>query len=287
MTTEIQIGLWGPREAGKTTFLAMLYHECLRREWRIKPEGEALKFVKDTHRFLFNKGEFPPPTQISATKVYQFRVTPPQRGLFGGRSSRTFVLSFPDVGGEWYEDYEKARAQAQSGQNPMEILARCRGLLLLVDPDPSFRNRREEDDPDRGGEQKASSYFEMLLDLTSELEGASGEAGSTVRYVAVVLTKMDKPGNWEQRDQPDRFAQSVLTPHELRIIENLVPRDHLRYYASSAVGVFQDRDGQLRSNFEEFKDEEGKPKSRIPAPDKIQPFNVLEPLEWLMEMLSR
>jgi GTPase SAR1 family protein len=79
MTTEIpeiQIGLWGPREAGKTTFLAMLCHECFRKKWKVKPEGDASKFIKETHRILFGKGEFPPPTSIDATKVYRLRMVP-------------------------------------------------------------------------------------------------------------------------------------------------------------------------------------------------------------------
>jgi len=127
----------------------------------------------------------------------------------------------------------------------------------------------------------------MLLDLTSELKQSRSEPGSIEKYAAIVLTKVDMLGNWERRDHPDRFIRDVLTLDELRILESAFPKDHLRYFASSAVGMYQDKDGKMRSNCEESSDREGKQKYQIVSPYEIQPFNVFEPLEWLIEMLSR
>ena len=290
MIPEIQIGLWGPRDSGKTTFLAMLYHECLRREgWSIEPRGDSLGFIKGMHRMLFEEGRFPDPTPIGATKFYEFYVTPPKRGILPGRSSRTFILSFPDAGGEWYERYEVIKAQHSDEANPIQFLAKCHGLLLLVDPNrysPGRHGRNRLPGADEE-DQRLRSYFEMLLDLTSELKQSRSEPGSIEKYAAIVLTKVDMLGNWERRDHPDRFIRDVLTLDELRILESAFPKDHLRYFASSAVGMYQDKDGKMRSNCEESSDREGKQKYQIVSPYEIQPFNVFEPLEWLIEMLSR
>jgi len=267
----------------------MLYHECLMREdWSIEPVGEALKFIKEMHRRLFRQGLYPNPTPPDATKFYEFRMTRRERRFFGGRSSNSFELSFPDAAGEWYENYERAKATYPPEADPVRKLADCHAMLLLVDPAPLFaRGTPAETSYEAGVEedQSTSSYFEMLLNLIEALRGRESHLGPIAKYAALVFTKMDKEEYWEDRERPEQFAQKVLNPYELRIIESAFPPGRLRYFTSSAVGVFQDKDGRLRPNYEEFTDADDKRRFRILEPSRIQPLNVFEPLEWLLDEL--
>jgi len=288
---KVQIGLWGPRGAGKTTYLAMLYHECLRREdWNMEPQNkETTRFIKDMHQRLFKQGLFPDPTQPEGTTIYQFSMTRQKSGLWGRNSFDYFELLFPDAAGEWFENYEKAEARAEPDNDPVRKLAECNALLLLVDPAPLFARgspaETSHETDNEEDQESTPSYFSMLMNLIEALRGPHKHPGPILKYTALVFTKMDKREYWKYRERPEQFAQQVLTQYELSLIKKAFPPDHLRYFASSAVGVFQDEDGRLRPNCEESSDPDGNRIFRISDIDRVQPLNIFEPLEWLLDKL--
>lgn len=277
--SEIHIGLWGPRQAGKTTFLATLYHQCLEQDdWAIEPlDRESMEFIKEHHRLLYKQGEFPPPSQAAHPALYRFAITRFRRplGLWGKKVSQTFTLQFPDVGGEWYEDIQRARGLFPADADPTKILAQCNGLLFLIDPQPRFS------DESRGG-KKEMSYFELLLEVIFEMRQLCGiPSGPLPKYLALVFTKMDL---WyERRREGERFVREVLEKQAIKMLDTAFPSGRLRTFFSSSVGVVKSQGN--RPNWEAYEDEHGNQQSRIVNPHELKPFEVFEPVEWLIDQL--
>lgn len=312
--SKIRVGMWGPGESGKTTYLATLYHACQENEnWSIfEIDGPSKKFVNDSYRRMYVKGEFPAPTSSIEPSQYTFGVTCKVGGVLRRRREISFTLEVHDAAGEVFDDYENwAKMHPSDATDPLKQLASCDGILFMVDPNPRFVQKRlaiveatsenislrrqplpDEvemgySSPDQVHDTEAPlSYFEIINDFLFALRRIKQPAQVSRQHLAVVFSKMDIPDYYPFRDRPEEFAKQVLGQKIMRMLQNSFSGDRVEFFSSSSVGVFQDNSGQVRSNWEPFTDRKGKLNSRIVNPQHIQPFGVFEPLEWLLGKLG-
>ena len=98
MPRQFKIGLWGTAHAGKTTYLAMLYHSLLSKhdEWTVTADEDSRQFVEKAFEAIMNNRTFPEKTVES--RLYSYTVSHKHQ-------PKQFTLEFRDAPGELYEEY--------------------------------------------------------------------------------------------------------------------------------------------------------------------------------------
>ncbi|MBN2304509.1 MAG: hypothetical protein JXQ72_08540 [Anaerolineae bacterium] len=221
----IRIGIWGTPRAGKTTYLAMLYHTLLSDpdHWDVqagdmlagetqagdaessgKSEAEqAQKFVEQAFRDIFTGRTFPEKTV--ETRYYNYTVQD-KRGPTPGGEPKMMVLEFQDAPGELYEAYYHrdkrqqpgiAVAQRETGpqmadrtpQDLFDYLKACNGLLLFIDPAWGEQTRDQQ------------NYGQLLYQLFEDLRAHRRKENTPPPKVALCLVKVDGADElWNQRN---------------------------------------------------------------------------------------
>lgn len=281
----IKIGIWGPRQSGKTTYISTLYHECLLSDsWHIKPLDLITKnFITGSHMELRRGGVFPMRSDPTETPVYRFELSHTVRnGL--RKEKKVFMLEFPDPGGEWYDDYYAAKAKYPADADPMKYLLHSSALLFLIDPKPFFQKPVSE-----GG--TGADYFKVFMDTLFEIDQHRSmlQATDELQYLALAFTKIDQQGLWERRHRLEDIAKDILETETIRQIETAFPRRAMELFAVSSVGVLDSEGsgGEQRSNIEDITLEDGSTKPHIIDTRKMKPYNVFEPLEWLIQKIRK
>jgi len=203
---KITIGLWGTPRAGKTTYLAMLYHSflTLHDQWEIHAEPEAMAFIKHCFETIFVRRSFPEKT--IETVEYVFTVTNKQN------TRLQFDLTFIDAPGELYERYydtdsrttaqivpQSSTAERRTSTTPQQMfekLSACDGLLMLIDPVwqtlPNLQNM--------------VLYGSLLFDVLNDLKRLRLTTKGKAPLIGLCMTKAD--GN------PTLYSRVVPSPLE-------------------------------------------------------------------------
>ena len=259
------IGIWGPRKAGKTTYLSVLYHDCLANEWKMKAaDEESDEFRLKNYKRLFEEGEYPLATPLQDVGVYTYDIS--RIGSFGVAQSYRLVLA--DASGEWFENPIQVRNRFPEVVNPYERLVECHGLVLLLDPEDV--------------QAQKTTHFVTISRALGALERAASNNSVNkpiVPWMAVCFTKMDQEKyrfniNLEGQEMKV-FARQVLGEHIYQDILNACDPDRVRFFGCSSIGLEQN--GGNRS---EIATEESGGK-RI-DPSRIKPTHIFKPIEWLL-----
>lgn len=257
------VGIWGTKSAGKTMYLGMLRINIMRQHqhtWQMMPWNEhAGRFIGMVDAAL-SEHRFTAPTLPDQPDNLWFQIS--KRDPINHRD-QNYSLRVLDMPGEWYQMPEKA---VINGVNVLqEYLANCQGLLCLVDPD----SREQE---------RLNIYLGELL-RTLFLKNQRQRID---KRFAFCLTKMDLPAHRTHRHNPIPYVQQKLGQ---MLVDNLLQfciKDRVRFdFACSAVGFYP---GVRPERSNSGIDWEGN--AIIYETDKIQPFGLLEPLEWLFGQIK-
>lgn len=271
-----RIGLWGPRSAGKTTYLALLYHGRDQSGWKMTAvDDPSDEFRLAAHEQLFDKAKFPSPTNLSEVHTYGFDITRPN--LVG--KGKTFRLIVADASGEWFEDPSgMANRFPERQDNPYLQLASCQGLILLLDPTAVMGQRNK--------------YYRIISRALGMLKRHAGhgriEDAPLSSYLAICFTQMDKHANLRKyvgRDAEKslQFAKEVLGEETLKDLNDSCEPSKLEFFCITAIGWRQKvNQGEDPINVTTGSGQE----ATILDPGQIRPIGVFEPIEWLIGRFS-
>lgn len=276
----IRIGLWGTIGSGKTTYLHALTQYVTADGYRIKPGNpEAKQFVKDS--FSMDEDSFPPRTEPNpeSIKAYRFEIWREgweKTGIFTGKkTNKSAFLHFIDAGGEWYRNTEQMLEQhaneLNEARHPVKALRESQGLLCLLDTEVAMALRSE----------RTSLKGEFARDLFSLFTylGDTRSSGYVKPFIAMCLSKIDVPGAWSYRKKPFELVESIFPSKVLKVINDYCDPDRIGWFGISSVGVMKDEYGQEVSIVDSAE-------NRIIDPEQVNPFNLLEPLVWLLYHIS-
>jgi energy-coupling factor transporter ATP-binding protein EcfA2 len=334
-----RVGLWGAPGSGKTTFLAALSLAVQQTPQDLAIFGvdtESTAFLKQGTAALTSRRTFPASTQAGTQYSWVLRMTTqvPEKKFMKTKMTtvplelnldlldepgRVFgvdpdqqagaepvggsALGFDDDDDDDMADGGDYGIPAADGDDVMDRLASCDGLLLLFDPVQEWK----------AGD--AYEYFQgTLLELAQRrmMGGAPGD--KMPQYVAVCVTKFDHPDVYRRArtsglrtfsvDDPAFFPR---VPDHLaeRFFGNLVREsrtgnaefigsalrkyfypDRVKFFITSAVGFYKNPQSmrfQERDPMNLVPQEGGKP-PLIRGP--VHPINVAEPLVWLGQNLA-
>lgn len=241
-TESFQIGLWGAHNAGKTTYLAMLY-DALEQSpaWRVYTDEKGREFITAHTKTIRGEKHFPPSTEPSDEDPEEFIYEIYRKSKDEPNTYNRVDLKFLDAPGEYYEN------PYAPGINILDYLSGCHGLIFLVDPEPPST--------------EVSDYHNMVLDLLREFHKRSRQNSEThspflEQYLAFAATKVDKEGFWERCYQPknsadknkaniDKFVIEVMGQSTYNAVSNNYSQEgRYKLFAISSIGRSQNPDTQ-------------------------------------------
>ena len=258
------IGIWGPRGAGKTTYLSVLYNDCLADGWKMKAADQTSdEFRLKNYKLLFEQGQFPVATRPQEVDIYTYDIS--RVGSLGVVQSYRLVLA--DASGEWFENPTLMKNQFPDVLDPYERLVKCSGLVLLIDP--------------QDVQEKRPAHFVTISRALGELSRAASTNSVNrpiIPVMAVCFTKMDKKEfryNIDlEGDKMDAFAKDILGEHIYQDILSACARSRVKFFGCSSIGLDQSLDGVKYAT-----EESG---TKAIDPRKIKPKNIFKPIEWLL-----
>ena len=217
-----KISIWGTSKTGKTTYLAMLYHEALNNpQWHFEESNPAADaFVKEVYHKIFVERTFPKSTEGHHEYVYTLTHLTPDNTV-----NYVVELAFNDIAGEvyewFYEDGRKGDHQNAGGIAPQawfDRMSNSDGLLMLLDP--SWNERHSE-----------KPYNALVMDFLRQLRKRRKVADShdprlQRMYIALCMTKADAHTDWAKiANQQDWLCQRADDTSVQACDENCPMRD--------------------------------------------------------------
>lgn len=300
------ITLWGATATGKTSFLAALYGALFDQKtgWRLRGEDDASadKLVSFTDT-LVNQGTFPPATRDVDEFHWSLvgRVPSTEWRWYGPRRRRADVvvpLNVVDAAGEVLSASKGTKRAAT--QQFVTSLANSTGIVFCFDP---IR------------EHKYGDAFEHTFGVLAQLDSRLKPPGRLPHHVAVCVTKFDEPRMLDAAQQMGVVDYDVDPPYfprvmeseareffsrvcavsktrtarrVLPILEETFEPTRIRYFITSSIGFYVD---PLTGTFNPRDYQQ-----HIPGPTEldrgrirgdVRPINVVEPIIWLGNQLTR
>lgn len=137
-TSPILIGIVGKADAGKTTFLAMLYTLLLSgkklKEYNFAGTKTILGWDALYHRLKFKKGNvaFPQPTPVSSNRLYHFALRNEENQLKD--------VLFADASGEVFSSWSVNRNEELS-ENARWIYSNSNAFMLFIDCEALLKDK--------------------------------------------------------------------------------------------------------------------------------------------------
>ena len=255
----------GPRDSGKTTYLAGLAYwpDKQRRSkksslFSVQAIGDA-KMLEEKAENIICQGESLPPTDVAGgiddAPLYQFQIKT-DRFLKKNQQVNLVVRDYP---GEVFEELETGFSSQLNqdfiGESLMEDIEGC--LILLSDW------------------TKDSEYSRMLKKYIELMDSKS--RFNNLR-LAVAMSKCERGELWSGRLEPEMDIFDVHLPKTKQIVRSNIQAKNLRFYALSTFGVLGRNDPRPNR-----KDIAGKSGSNavLREPMRWQPYNMISPLYWL------
>jgi len=272
-----KIGVWGPSNSGKTSFLVSLMAEnWARYNYVTTSIGDSIPFIPD-----FKQGLFPSPTDSNTDLPrysYRFDKVIDDRGRTD--DSRSYHLSLMDVAG-----IETSNRKANHYQEYYEELATCQGIIVMIDVNAIKISYKEgESRFGRGGED----YYSGLARLFDNLPSKNNKIEA---FIAFCITKADLDPIWEKvkehRHKP-QIPFSVLEDFMGDEISALIQtrcdiRHRIAVFATSVVGRIKTESGNERPNIIPTGQDH---QIRIYDPERRQAQHIVNPVLWLFKCLD-
>lgn len=287
-----RIAILGLRQAGKSTFLAVLPYALTQEEskWEIKPTRETLKQMMDLNRRVFAEGLYPVPTpeREEVSDVLTFEVMR-EAEYWGLKEGAVFELRADDIPGGWVPG--AAGSNAAFADFYEEYVKGCVGIIFLIDP----QHRWLADDPDAEGKGEVKKgkgqYLFTFNSILDELTALHGDG----LIIAFCITKLDQEPDGEAyfndtgKLSPDEFidnkAAEILGPKVKRQIDNKLRRSAVRWFGVSATGYYEGDDGKKYTQHT-MKRHDNKDVIGIARPDLLEPLGVAEAAEWVFDQVA-
>ncbi len=322
----VKIGLWGPPQSGKTTFLAALPiavsdGNVRNGSWIIYPRGPASRDLKETfERVLVEDRRFPESTVPHRVPLEWLFVGNLARSRFDRRRLRRgelesrFVLDLIDVHGDAYRrDPDPQTVRSEAASAALDHLAEAKGIIYLFDPIGERKNR------------DSAAYVRGTINEL--LERATEHNQRPGRYlphqVSVCITKFDDRDLFRQarlmnlvtdgddgmprvrdkdaerffdelcsgkfwRNRPEGGLQSAQYVRDQ--LRHLFHPDRIRYFVTSSIGFWMEPPSEDDANPWFNPDNPDNYHERDERPSikgKVRPINVLEPLISLQQRIAR
>ncbi|MGN9838742.1 hypothetical protein ACTMTI_11535 [Nonomuraea sp. H19] len=306
---EPDIAMWGASGSGKTAFLAALsiaLNKARDAGWRLIGENPVSRAeLAKLRTTLLHARTFPAPTE-ALTHYNWLIIGPaeaPRRRWWWPWKTHTvkapkIKLDFLDLRGDLYAESESNIDKKAL----VDSLVKSRGLIYMFDPDR---------------EGRVGDAFKHLDAALHEVAGRMlvddvYEDGKLPHYIAVCVTKYDDPrvlraameAGYAERDPSDelriprvpedrvrdffrllcRDAQDHNAEMILDLIDAFFHKDRIRYFVTSAVGLFIDED-LGRFDPDDSLNVIDNPNGGLTIRGAVRPMNVMEPVIWLGRML--
>lgn len=260
--SEGSIGIWGPSQVGKTTYLAGALSSLSTDGWIWYGQNDAAHSFINRQVSTVEGGKFLKATEEGTPTHYSFQVI--KKGDLWGRTGRHHQISLLDAAGVQVEDEFDTFGYFES-------LRRCLGLLLMIDP------KLKNEDEQAQAQQSGKTYSELLATLIQNLQEI--RTGAEIDMpLAICLTKIDQPEHWPFRDDPEQHLFEILGRPTFDRLKNTF--SNREYFAISMVGVYEDpATGHVYPNI----DPTG---TRIADMRAWQPYKILDPLFWLFDQIE-
>ncbi|RME77728.1 MAG: hypothetical protein D6785_12450, partial [Planctomycetota bacterium] len=239
------IGIFGTKGAGKTTYLVSLVHQmynyAVNDRWEMNITGPSHKFFIEKIKKL-EKGEW----LDSTKKIEDFEFK-----MIHTYSGDIIELKTADIVGEAFkETFDPCSEEDKKETTLLDTLRNASGYIFIIDP------KRLMDPQDKIEEV---AVYRSLLEYLREAKGLKPRQKFKEPF-AFVLSKADKYG--EMIRKPQRFFYDKMRAVHGKA-ESLIR--HYKVFMVSAVGGTEERGGK------EF--------PRTP----IDPQNVFEPFRWVRD----
>jgi hypothetical protein len=269
----------GPRDAGKTTYLATL--ACFPHQKYIAQELPGLKVIPDGREseqlmrmakdIIMTGGRLAPTLRGSeeARPFFRFRIRIPS---VRGQSAREIELSTRDFPGEIFEEIAQEHKWLEIEPYVDDLFTAPGWMVMLTDWQPG---------------QDASVYrpaFERLCQEISAREQINPEIRNL--RLAIVMAKCERGELWPGRLEPedDLFKVRLPETHQLLTEQFQKRSNRLAFFACSAFGVLSDRREDFDPRPNRFIPDDGSSaESCAFLREKTQwhPYGLLTPLYWL------
>lgn len=272
----IQIGVWGMRKAGKTTYLAMLFDALEQHSnWRIFTNEAGRKFITSHIKSIRGLKQFPFDTHPNKLETFEYIIYYKLQNDIEN-DYRRVTLTFLDVAGEFYENIE------DSNENLLKYLSGCHGILFLMDSNYALKEKAFF-------HYLISHLLQKLRDYnTHNLDNTINSQAYLDKYLGFVATKIDEDPFWNKygplnitNANLQDFVIEVMGKSTYQIVKNNYATNSKRYnfFAISSIGRTYNQDtNKWDKNIDYSKD---------PIEIKrVKPFNNIQPLEWLIKSIS-
>jgi hypothetical protein len=321
----VKIGIWGPPQSGKTTYLAALPLATRADNpglgtWKIYPRSHAAKdLLVRFNRALEVERKFPEPTPAGTVAPLEWlfaghpaAAKPDRRRTKRERPVSRFALDLIDVyGGVYAHDRAKAGVTGEVASRALDHLAQAQAIIYLFDPI---------------GEKENRNSHTYMTSTVPELMLRAATAGKTEPYlphqVSVCITKFDNPKLFQQarraglvtygpdgiprvRDtDAEQFFDELCTgtfwkdDYEEGYVAAMAIRDELKrlfrperikYFVTSSIGFWMapPAPGESISRFNEGNFANYHKKGgQVRIRGTVRPINVLEPLISLQQRIA-
>lgn len=255
----------GPRDSGKTTYLAGLAYwpDKQRRSkksslFSVEAFGDA-KILAEKAENIICQGESLPPTDVAGgindAPLYQFQIR--INSLL--KKNQEINLVVRDYPGEVFEELETGfSSQLNQDFINESLIADVEGCLILL----------SDWTKDSEYSRMLKKYIE-LMDSKSRLNNLR---------LAIVMSKCERGEIWSGRLEPEMDIFDVFLPKTKQVIRSNIQAKNLRFYALSTFGVLGRNDPRPNR-----KDIPGKSGSNAVLREaaRWQPYNMISPLYWL------
>lgn len=261
--TEIRI--IGPRDAGKTTYLAALAAFPHKRQFPgldVKPVEDPAENLVVMAENILKQGLRIPPTVPGDEPIYRFYIKiPPTRGL---PVATTIDLIAKDYAGEIFEDIAKPYRWDKVKSYVRNLLTVQGWMIVLTDWESEHDTRL---------------YKPVFKRLWEEIAAEQEIRPATQNLrIAVVMNKCERGELWPGRLDPGEDLFKVRLPETYRFLTTEVPPRRLKFFACSSFGVLGRRNPRPNRRISKTGDIEN---AVLRKPSVWHPYGILAPIYWL------
>lgn len=297
----VNIGIWGGTQSGKTTYLSALQIATLldpTGSWNIFGDDDISPGSVDfllTGTQSLRGGDFPPAT--ISRQVYTYEIIGEPAGF-----AKVFSFVMETVGKPrpfkfnlHVFDYPGGDLLKADPQDPLwEQLATCDGLVYLFDP--------HKTDVTSDNFQCLSRSTSMIRRVLSKHPGALLSNGRLPHHLAVCVTKFDddqvftklrqaglvihdenKPGQAPYVKDVEKAFECFADIYTIPSIRRSFKDDRVRFFLTSSIGFFRDENGKIDI-------ERCCNVVQEPGGNRIRglpiPHGVFEPLLWIQNQFA-
>ncbi|RUS94641.1 hypothetical protein DSM106972_092780 [Dulcicalothrix desertica PCC 7102] len=255
----------GPRDSGKTTYLAGLAYWPDKQKkiqksssFNVQALGDA-KILEEKAENIICQGDSLPPTEIASgiddAPLYQFQIK--VNTLL--KKNEEINLVVRDYPGEIFEELETGFSSSLNEEFINEsLIDDVEGCLILL-----------------SDWTKDSEYSKMLKKY---IELMDKKSRLNKLRLAVVMSKCERGEIWSGRLEPEMDIFDVHLPKTKQILRANIQAKNLQFYALSTFGVLGRNDPRPNR-----KDVPGKNGSNavLRESTRWKPYNMIAPLYWL------